>query len=70
MRFIILLLSLSTMVFYGKAVAGMGSYLAGNGRPDLIVFGLSAGTATAILALFLWSKYLKTFYDNDKKNDQ
>lgn len=70
MRFIILLLSLSTMVFYGKAVAGMGSYLAGNGRPDLIVFGLLSGTATAFLALFLWSKYLKDFYCSDERKDQ
>ncbi len=68
MRFIVLLLSLSTMIFYGKAVAGMGGYLAGQGRPDLIIFGLIAGTVSAIAALVLWKKHPNSFFRDDSND--
>lgn len=68
MRFIVLLLSLSTMIFYGKAVAGMGGYLAGQGRPDLIILGLLAGTVSAVAALVLWKKHPNSFFRDDSQD--
>jgi len=68
LRFTILLLSLGTLVLYGKALAGLGGYLAGNGRIDMIVLGLVGGTGTAVIALFLWKRYITEIYKerNDK----
>lgn len=58
MRIIVLILSISTLVLYGHALAGLGGYFFGKGRPDLIITGLFLGTACAVSALLLWKKYL------------
>lgn len=58
MRIIVLILSISTLVLYGHALAGLGGYFFGKGRPDLIITGLCLGTACAVSALLLWKKYL------------
>jgi hypothetical protein len=58
MRIIVLILSISTLVLYGHALAGLGGYFFEKGRPDLIVTGLLLGTACAVSALVLWRKYL------------
>jgi hypothetical protein len=58
MRFAVLLFSLGSIVGYAKAVAGLGGYFFGKGRPDLIVLGILFGTLSAGIALFLWKRYL------------
>ena len=58
MRFIVLLLSMGSVVLFGYALAGMGGYLLGRGRIDYIVTGLLGGFTAAIAALILWRKYL------------
>lgn len=58
MRFGVLLLSITTLVLYGYALAGLGGFLWGKGNTFYIYFGLLGGTASALLALWLWKKYL------------
>ncbi len=58
MRLIILLLSMSSVVLYGYAVAGLAGFLMGKGRIDYIAFGLVLGTAAAIASLLLWKHWL------------
>lgn len=58
MRITVLLLCMTTIVFYGYALAGLGGYFFGEGRPALIVLGLAAGTVSAAVALWLWHRYL------------
>ena len=54
MRFLVLLLSMSAVVFFGYAVAGLAGFLVGRGRVDYIVFGLFLGFASAAASLLLW----------------
>lgn len=58
MRIIVMILSLTSVVFFGKALAGLGSYLVGKDHPELIAIGLIGGIASAVAALVLWKRYL------------
>ena len=59
MRLFILALSGACMILYGYALAGYGAYTFGRGRPDYVIWGLTAGTACAVAAILLWKKWLK-----------
>lgn len=61
-------LSITTLVLYGYALAGMGGYLMGRGRLDYIALGLLGGSATAGLALWLWKRNIHLYFppDDDK----
>jgi tetrahydromethanopterin S-methyltransferase subunit C len=65
MRLIVLILSLASVVFYGKALAGLGSYLVGKGHPELMVIGLAGGTVTAVAALVCWKRYLRQIEEEE-----
>ena len=67
MRFIVLLLSMGSVVLFGYALAGMGGYLLGRGRLDYIVTGLLGGFAAAAAALLLWKKYLDMIFMEDTR---
>ncbi len=58
MRFLVLLLSMSAIVFFGYAVAGLAGFLLGRGRADYIVFGLFLGFASTAASLLLWRHWL------------
>jgi len=64
MRFAVLLLTIATIILYARALAGLGGYLFGESRPWMIFYGLGGGTFTAILALWLWKKYLVSLSDD------
>lgn len=66
MRFIVLILSMGTVVLYGYALAGLGGFFFGRGRPDYIIFGLCAGTFSAAAALILWRKFLLMIEEEEK----
>lgn len=59
MRFIVLVLCLGTLMLYGRAIAGLWSYILGQPRPDMILTGMIGGTASATAAIFLWRKRIK-----------
>ncbi|MCF4152590.1 hypothetical protein L2W58_12365 [Dethiosulfovibrio sp. F2B] len=65
MRIIVLLLSITTVVLYGYALAGMGGFLIGRGRIDYIVWGLAGGTTTAVAALWLWKKSIHLYFKDE-----
>lgn len=58
MRFFVLLLSMSAVVFFGYALAGLAGFLVGRGRVDYIVFGLSLGFVSTTASLLLWRRWL------------
>ena len=66
MRLIVLILSLTSIVFYGKALAGLGSSLMGKAHPELIAIGLIGGTLSAIGALIAWKRYLREMEEQEK----
>lgn len=67
MRITVLFLSIATLVLYGYALAGLGGYFFGKGRPDLVIIGLLLGTCSAVSALWLWRKYLVTLEQEIRK---
>ena len=70
MRFTVLILSIATLVFFGYALAGVGGYLFGRGRPDLVALGLAGGVACAAAALYLWSRFLCSIDKEEEKNEE
>ncbi|MDO9509360.1 MAG: hypothetical protein Q7I97_08525 [Thermovirgaceae bacterium] len=60
MRLIVLVLCLGTLLFYGRAIAGLWSYVIGQPRLDMLLTGLLGGTASAVAAILLWRKRMKT----------
>ncbi len=70
MRFIVLILSLGSVVLYGKALAGLGSFLLGRDQLGLIAIGLLGGTLSAIVALICWKLYLKELSSETEKIDE
>lgn len=69
MRLIVLVLSLASIVFYGKALAGLGSFLVGKGHPELIAIGLVGGTVSAAAALITWKRYLREMEQQETDKD-
>lgn len=67
MRLFILMLSMGSVVGYGYALAGYGIKFVGRGdiRYDYIIGGLIGGTVAALLALFLWKKWLESNIGDD-----
>ncbi len=64
MRLFITTLSLLSVIAFGYALAGYGGTLFGNPiRMDYVIIGLSAGFFTGGLALFLWYRHRKDFFD-------
>lgn len=59
MRLLVLILSLGSIFFYGKALGGLGGYLVERGNPLLILMGLGGGTLCAAAALLLWKRSMK-----------
>lgn len=57
-RLAVLVLSISTIVAYGYALGGLGSYAMGVPKPVPIAAGLLLGTIFAAAALKLWKVYL------------
>ena len=58
-RLIVLILSISTIVAYGYALGGLGSYAMGVPKPVPIAAGLLCGTVFVVAALKLWKSYLE-----------
>lgn len=59
MRLVVLLLSIGTMVLYGRAIAALGSYMIGQPKPGMLFIGLFGGTFSAASAVLLWRKRIK-----------
>ena len=59
MRFIVLILSLGTLLLYGRAIAGLWGYIVGQPHPGMLFTGLLGGTTSAAAAILLWRKRIK-----------
>ncbi|MDO4988359.1 MAG: hypothetical protein Q4E17_04985 [Synergistes sp.] len=64
---IVLFLSFATIIAYGYALGGLGSYAVGVPKPMPIVLGLSGGTIAAVAALLIWKKYLEEIEEENRK---
>lgn len=59
MRIVVLVLSVSSVFFFGRALGALGGYMVGRPHPALMVQGLAGGVVTALLALWLWRNRLR-----------
>ncbi|MDR1134237.1 MAG: hypothetical protein LBL05_08730 [Synergistaceae bacterium] len=57
-RIITLICSMIVMVCFGQAIAGMGGYLVGRGRPMYVLLGLCGGAAFSCAAVAVWKSYI------------
>ena len=66
MRLFITTLSLLSIISFGYALAGYGTSLMGNEiRFDYVISGLIGGFFCGGLAMFLWYRHRKDFFDYD-----
>ncbi|MBR1486674.1 MAG: hypothetical protein IJ597_05405 [Synergistaceae bacterium] len=64
MRLFITTLSLLSVIGFGYALAGYGSSLIGGEiKIDYVINGLSAGFLCGGLAMFLWYRHRKDFFE-------
>jgi len=60
MRLIILMLSMGSVVAYGHALAGWGAkFFGAEMNYPYVIGGLSGGTLSAALAIWLWKRWLR-----------
>ncbi|MBQ7594501.1 MAG: hypothetical protein IJU48_09140 [Synergistaceae bacterium] len=70
MRLFITTLSLFSVIAFGYALAGYGSSLFGNAiNLEYVIGGLSAGFFFGGLAMFLWYRHRKDFFDYDDNSE-
>jgi hypothetical protein len=58
-RIITLICSMTVMVCLGQAIAGMGGYLVGQGRPLYVLLGLCGGAGFSYAAIAVWKSYVE-----------
>ena len=66
-RLMVLFLSFGTIIAFGYALGGLGSYMFGEGRPLVIAAGLIGGALSAILAMKIWRTYLDDIERENKE---
>lgn len=60
-----------SVIAFGHALAGYGGTFFGYAlRNDYIVFGLGGGIFCAALALILWYRHRKDFFDYDDNDEE
>lgn len=64
MRLFITVLSMTSLIAFGYALAGYAGYALGHGRRDYVVLGLFLGTLTGVLALWLWKRWMPLFLED------
>ena len=73
MRLFITTLSLLSLIAFGYALAGYGSSLLGGAiNTDYVIKGLGAGVLCGGLAMLLWYRFRKDFFntnEEDKNNN-
>ena len=69
-RLIVLFLSFSTIIAYGYALGGLGSYAMGEPKPLPIAAGLIGGTFCAYLALKIWRLYLAEIEAENRRMEE
>ena len=58
-RIATLLCAVAVLIFFGHAIGGAGGYLAGRGRPFVILWGVSGAVVFTWLSFFIWKSYLR-----------
>lgn len=68
-RIAVLILSFATIIAYGYALGGLGSYAMGVPKPVPIALGLTGGTVCGYAAIKIWRVYLAELEKENQEND-
>lgn len=68
-RLAVLFLSFATIICYGYALGGLGSYALGVPKPVPIAAGLAGGTACALIAIRIWRRYMEEIEEEQKSRE-
>ena len=69
-RLAVLFLSFATIICYGYALGGLGSYALGVPKPLHTAAGLICGTVCAFLALKIWRRYIEEIEEEQKRSEE
>ena len=69
-RLAVLFLSFATIICYGYALGGFGSYALGVPKPLHTAAGLGCGTVCAFLALKIWRRYIEEIEEEQKRREE
>ena len=70
MRLFITTLSLLSVIAFGHALAGYGTSILGNEiNTQYVIYGLAGGFICGGLALFLWYRHRKDFFDYEDEKE-
>ena len=71
MRLFITTLSFLSVISFGYALAGYGTSLMGNAiRLDYVILGLSGGFFCGGVAMFLWYRHRRDFFDYSEDENE
>ncbi|MCR5336209.1 MAG: hypothetical protein K6E42_06605 [Synergistes sp.] len=65
----VLFLSFATIICYGYALGGLGSYALGVPKPVPTAAGLVCGTLCAFLAIKIWRRYIEEIEEEQRAHE-
>ncbi|MBQ9882145.1 MAG: hypothetical protein IJM42_06020 [Synergistes sp.] len=65
----VLFLSFATIICYGYALGGLGSYALGVPKPVPTAAGLVCGTLCAFLAIKIWRRYIEEIEEEQRARE-
>ena len=68
-RLSVLFLSFATIICYGYALGGLGSYALGVPKPVPTAAGLVCGTLCAFLAIKIWRRYIEEIEEEQRASE-
>ncbi len=68
-RLSVLFLSFATIICYGYALGGLGSYALGVPKPVPTAAGLVCGTLCAFLAIKIWRRYIEEIEEEQRARE-
>ena len=69
-RIATMLCAVAVLFFLGHAVGGVGGYLAGRGRPDVVLWGALGAVVFTWLSFFIWKSYLRDIAFLEERDEE
>jgi len=70
LRLLTLVLSITTLALFGRALAGLGGFLFGKGRVDYILQGILLGFLAMGGGFWAWRRYLRELENEPEPGEE